>query len=82
VQECEFKELTESLIRDRIVCGTSNLKLQERLLRESDLTLDRAVLLCKADEDTRKQTDEIKKHTVDSDNKKGLLKLMVNTRVG
>ncbi|CAB4045301.1 Hypothetical predicted protein, partial [Paramuricea clavata] len=74
-QECEFKELTESLIRDRIVCGVSNLKLQERLLRESDLTLDRAVLLCKADEDTRKQTDEIQKHTVDSDNKIGAVKV-------
>ncbi|CAB4026741.1 Transposon Ty3-G Gag-Pol poly [Paramuricea clavata] len=74
-QECEFKELTQSLIRDRIVCGVSNLKLQERLLRESDLTLDRAVLLCKADEDTRKQTDENQKHTVDSDNKIGAVKV-------
>jgi hypothetical protein len=36
-QECDFKELTESLIQDRIVCGVSNFKLQERLLR--DLTL-------------------------------------------
>ena len=53
-QECEFKELTKSLIRDRIVCGVSNLKLQERLLREPELTLD-----------TRKQTEEIQKHTVD-----------------
>ena len=46
-QECEFLELTESLIRDRIVCGINNLKLQERLLREPDLTLDRTILLCK-----------------------------------
>ena len=57
------------MIRDRIVCGVSNLKLQERLLREPELTLDRAILLCKADEDTRKQTEEIQKHTVDSDTK-------------
>ena len=55
-QECEFLELTESLIRDRIVCCINNLKLQERLLREPDLTLDRAILSCKADEDTIKQT--------------------------
>jgi hypothetical protein len=39
------------------------------------LTLDRAVLLCKADEDTRKQTDEIQNHTVDSDNKIGAVKV-------
>ena len=62
-QKCEFLELTESLIRDRIVCGINNLKLQERLLREPDLTLDRPILLCKADEDTIKQTTEIQKHT-------------------
>ena len=52
-RECGFVELTESLIRDRIVCGINNLKLQERLPQEPDLTLDRAILLCKADEDTR-----------------------------
>ena len=26
-QDCEFKELTDSLIRDQIVCGVSNMKL-------------------------------------------------------
>ena len=62
-QECEFLELTESLIKDRIFCGINSSKLQERLLREPDLTLDRAILLCKADEDARKQTTEIQKHT-------------------
>ena len=67
-QECEFKDLTESLIRDRIVCGVKHLKLQERLLREPELTLDRAILLCKADEDTRKQTSEIQRNTLDGIN--------------
>ena len=57
-QEREFLDLTETLIRDRIVCGMNNLKLQERLLREPDLTLDRPILLYEADEDTRKQTTE------------------------
>jgi hypothetical protein len=38
-------------------------------------TKDRAVLLCKSDEDTRKQTDEIQKHTVDYDNKIGAVKV-------
>ena len=74
-QEWECKELTESLIRDRIVCGVSNLKLQKRLLREPELTLDRAILLCRVDEDTRKQTEEIQKHTVDSDTKVGAVKV-------
>ena len=73
-QECEFLELTESLIRDRIVCGINNLKLQERLLREPDLTLDRAILLCKADEDTIKQTTEIQKHTGTAESKVDAIK--------
>ena len=68
-QECEFKELTEGLIRDRIVCGINSLKLQERLLRESDLTLDKAILLCKAEEDTQKQAKEIQKRSSETDNK-------------
>ena len=57
-QECEFKELTEGLIQDRIVCGVNNLKLQERLLRESDLTLDKAM----------KQAKEIQKRSIEADN--------------
>ena len=64
-QECEFLELTESLIRGRIVCGINNVKLQERLLREPDLTLDRAILLCKADEDIRKQTNMLYRNTTE-----------------
>ena len=36
------------------MCGVSNKKLQERLLREPELTLDRPIRICKADEDTRK----------------------------
>ena len=74
-QDCEFKELTDGLIRDRIVCGLSNMKLQERLLREPELTLDRAIHLCKADEDIRKQTDEIQKHAIQTDAKVGSVKV-------
>ena len=49
-------------------------QLQERLLREPDLTLDRAILLCKADEDTIKQTTEIQKHTGTAESKVDAIK--------
>ncbi|KAK5645550.1 hypothetical protein RI129_006850 [Pyrocoelia pectoralis] len=36
---CEFGDQEERMIRDRIVFGTNDVALQERLLRLSDLTL-------------------------------------------
>ena len=42
---CEYAELKDSLIRDRIVVGVSNEKLSDHLQSKSDLTLDKAVQL-------------------------------------
>ena len=39
-KSCEFENLHDSLIRDRIVCGIDCKQTQERLLRNSDLTLE------------------------------------------
>ncbi|KAK3743483.1 hypothetical protein QZH41_013098 [Actinostola sp. cb2023] len=36
-KSCEFSELTDSLIRDRIVCGILDGKVREKLLSEEDL---------------------------------------------
>ncbi|XP_063962569.1 uncharacterized protein K02A2.6-like [Lytechinus pictus] len=45
---CNFGDLKESLIRDRIVCGIKDGMLRERLLRESSLDLDKCVKACQA----------------------------------
>ena len=42
-QTCEFGELKDSLIRDRIVCGIRCDKTRSRLLIEPDLMLQKAV---------------------------------------
>ena len=42
----EFGSLEESLIRDRIVAEVRDTRVQERLLREPDLTNDKAVSIC------------------------------------
>ena len=42
-RHCEFGSLKESLIRDRIVAGIQDAKVRERLLRETDLSLDKAI---------------------------------------
>ncbi|KAG1933981.1 retrotransposable element [Pimephales promelas] len=47
---CNFGTARDSLIRDRIVCGIMNSHVRERLLRETELTLEKCVRICKASE--------------------------------
>ena len=56
---CEFGELTTSLIRDRIVCGIKNNSQRERLLRESDLDLEKAITLCRSSEVAQEQLSQM-----------------------
>ena len=53
--QCEFGTLTDSLIRDRIVCGVLSDRTRSRLLKDSALTLDGAIDICRADEATTAQ---------------------------
>lgn len=55
VRSTEYKD-TEDMIRDRIVMGVYDKGTQERLLRESDLSLDKAIKFCKAVEASRSQS--------------------------
>ncbi|GFO36837.1 retrovirus-related pol polyprotein from transposon 17.6 [Plakobranchus ocellatus] len=57
---CEFRELKDSLIRDRIVCG-----IRSSQLRDSDLTLDKAITLGRAEEKA-KQLAEMRETKVES----------------
>lgn len=53
---CDFGAIKESLIRDQIVVGINDPKLQERLLRETDLTLKKAIKLCRITEQSQNQS--------------------------
>ena len=44
---CQYGELKESLIRDRIVVGVLDDKLSDTLQSKADLTLDKAIQLCR-----------------------------------
>lgn len=55
VRSCNFGDLTDSLVRDQIVDGVRDHKLRERLLREDDLTLEKATRICKAAENSSQQ---------------------------
>lgn len=58
-KDCNFGELKDSLIRDRIICGISDLKIKDRLLREPNLDLLKCINICKAAEIAEKQTKQI-----------------------
>lgn len=49
-KKCEFGSLEESLIRDRIVCGINSAVVRDRMLRMDELSLDKAIKICEADE--------------------------------
>lgn len=59
-QPCEFGNLSDGLIRDRIVCGIHDEACRARLLRESDLTLAKAIDVCRAQEMSTKQLKSLK----------------------
>ena len=50
---CAFGAIKDSLIRDQIVVGINDPKLRERLLRETDLTLEKAIKLCRITEQSK-----------------------------
>lgn len=43
---CRFGDLTDELIRDRHVCGVTNDGMRKILLKDSELTLAKAIELC------------------------------------
>ena len=60
---CEYAELKDSLIRDRIVVGVTDDKLSDNLQSKSDLTLDRAVQLCRQAESRKQNRDIVRGET-------------------
>lgn len=57
--ECDFGSLQDRLIRDKIVTGIRDNKLKDRLLREQDLTLQKAINICKAAELAMERMKEV-----------------------
>ena len=53
--ECELKELRNIFIKDMIIIGTNELRLQEKLLSETDITLEMAIKAGQTAEATRWQ---------------------------
>ena len=62
-ETCEFSTLKNFLIKDRIVVGISDTKKRERLLRISDLTLEKAIDVVRSAEATEIQLRDIRQTT-------------------
>ena len=56
---CNYGTLEENLIRDRIVMGIRENSTRKRLLQESELTLNRCIGICRANESTAIQLKSI-----------------------
>ena len=55
-KDCEFGDICDSLIRDILIIGITDNRLRERLLREANLTLDKAIQAGQASEETKEQS--------------------------
>ena len=56
---CEFDTIKDSLIKDIIIIGILDNKLRERMLREPNIDLPKAIQLGQADEETKKHSKEL-----------------------
>lgn len=60
---CNFGLLQDSMVRDQIVFGINDKKVRERLLRETELTLNEAVRICQASEIAIQHAKTFSEHT-------------------
>ena len=65
-EHCEYGETLDDMLRDRLVCGLKNVKIQQKLLSETTLTLDHAFKIANAIE--RAEKDSLHIQTEPKDN--------------
>ncbi|GBM60077.1 Uncharacterized protein K02A2.6 [Araneus ventricosus] len=65
VKSCEFGDQSDSVVCDRIVLGVGDASLQERMLRESDLSLERTIDLGKTAELSKIRAQTVQGQNVD-----------------
>ena len=58
-EHCQFGDTLEDMLRDRLVCGIRDSRLQRRLLAEIDLTFTKAFDLCQATELAEKNAQSL-----------------------
>ena len=82
-RECKFGQLEDEAIRDQLVEGTNEMRVQERLLAEKDLKLDKAILIARSVELAKEQVKGLKKNELTSAtplNESGVFQVGKSTR--
>lgn len=68
IRTCDYcGDCHDSILRDRIVLGVKNDDTQESLLKEQNLTLEKAISICKAAEQTSSHCASLRKPVTSSD---------------
>ncbi|KAK3091628.1 hypothetical protein FSP39_021345 [Pinctada imbricata] len=58
-KSCQFGAIVDEMLRDKIVIGTKDSAVRARMLREPELTLDKAVNMCRTSERTTSQLQKL-----------------------
>ena len=58
-KDCAYGELSDEMIRDRIVCGTNNSQIKEKLLQAEELDLNKALTIARGIEISTTQIKDI-----------------------
>lgn len=64
---CEFGPMKDELVRDIIIVGIKDNNLKERLLRESEISLETTISICKATELSHRQVREMTTDSTDAE---------------
>lgn len=59
IRNCEYGELSDSLLRDRIIGGILDGEMRERLLKDHKMTLEKAINLIRANEGSKEQSKKM-----------------------
>lgn len=57
--KCQFGDLKDDLVKCMLICGINNGETRQKLLQEDEMTLEKAINLCKVMEQTRDQARSI-----------------------
>ncbi|XP_065942084.1 uncharacterized protein [Magallana gigas] len=54
----------DEMLRDRIVCGVHSEKVKERLFRDNELTLNKALSICRANEESQSRMKDLQEEQI------------------
>ena len=59
LEHCNYGDVLNDMLHDRLVCGCKDKRLQSKLLSETDFTFDKALKLAKAYETAQREANDL-----------------------